>query len=48
MTRAHDKVVEDQFGPRANAYVESAVHAQGEDLNALDEIVRKNIAHPCD
>jgi SAM-dependent methyltransferase len=41
MNRAHDKVVEDQFGPRANAYVESAVHAQGEDLNALEEIVRK-------
>jgi ubiquinone/menaquinone biosynthesis C-methylase UbiE len=40
MSRAHDKVVEDQFGPRAEAYVKSAVHAQGEDLNALEDIVR--------
>jgi SAM-dependent methyltransferase len=29
MNRAHEKVVEAQFGPRAKAYVESAVHAQG-------------------
>ena len=28
MERAHENVVEAQFGPRAKAYVESAVHAQ--------------------
>ncbi|PPQ27339.1 class I SAM-dependent methyltransferase [Rhodopila globiformis] len=39
MQRAHEDVVADQFGPRAKAYVESAVHAQGEDLAALETIV---------
>ena len=40
MTRSHDAIVETQFGPRANDYVRSAVHAQGEDLDALEAIVR--------
>jgi len=39
MQPAHDKNVQKQFGPRATAYVESAVHSQGEDLIALDRIV---------
>jgi ubiquinone/menaquinone biosynthesis C-methylase UbiE len=38
MTRAHDTVVAHQFGPRAEAYVTSAVHAQGEDLDRLEAI----------
>ena len=29
-----------QFGPRAQAYVESPVHAQGEDLEALEAVAR--------
>lgn len=41
MQAAHDKVVKAQFGPRARAYVESAVHAAGEDLTALEAIVRE-------
>ena len=41
MQAAHEKVVEAQFGPRARAYVESAVHATGEDLEALEAIVRQ-------
>ena len=41
MDRAHEKVVEAQFGPRAKAYVESAVHAQGPDLQALDAVVQQ-------
>lgn len=40
MTRSHDTIVETQFGPRSAAYVQSAVHAQGEDLDALEAIVR--------
>ena len=36
MTQAHKDLVEAQFGPRAVAYVESAVHAAGEDLVALE------------
>jgi ubiquinone/menaquinone biosynthesis C-methylase UbiE len=40
MQTAHDKNVQNQFGPRANAYVESAVHSQGEDLIALEAIVK--------
>ena len=38
MPKHHDSVVEAQFGPRAKAYVESAVHAQGADLEALSAI----------
>jgi SAM-dependent methyltransferase len=40
MHAAHEKVVAAQFGPQAKAYVESAVHARGEDLDALEAIVR--------
>jgi ubiquinone/menaquinone biosynthesis C-methylase UbiE len=40
MTRLHDAVVQDQFGPRAEAYVQSAVHAFGEDLDALEAVAR--------
>jgi SAM-dependent methyltransferase len=35
MSKAHERVVEAQFGPRAKAYVESAVHSQGADLEAI-------------
>jgi ubiquinone/menaquinone biosynthesis C-methylase UbiE len=41
MSKAHDVLVAGQFGPRANAYVESAVHARGEDLAALEMAVEK-------
>jgi ubiquinone/menaquinone biosynthesis C-methylase UbiE len=40
MINAHRSIVESQFGPQAQAYVESAVHAQGEDLQRLNSIVR--------
>jgi SAM-dependent methyltransferase len=36
--RPHDAVVDAQFGPRAQAYVQSAVHASGEDLEALEAV----------
>ena len=42
MTRSHDTVVEDQFGSQAQAYVASTVHAQGEDLDALEAIARQH------
>ncbi len=41
MNKAHDAVVTGQFGPRASAYVESAVHARGEDLAALESVMAK-------
>jgi ubiquinone/menaquinone biosynthesis C-methylase UbiE len=41
MSKAHDALVTGQFGPRANAYVESAVHAAGEDLAALEASIEK-------
>ena len=41
MSKAHDALVRGQFGPRANAYVQSAVHAQGADLAALEAVVEK-------
>ena len=41
MTYSHDAIVENQFGPRADAYVQSIVHATGEDLDALEAIVER-------
>jgi ubiquinone/menaquinone biosynthesis C-methylase UbiE len=41
MTRSHDAVVETQFGPQAQAYVASAVHSGGADLDALEAIVAR-------
>jgi SAM-dependent methyltransferase len=38
MQTVHDRNVTNQFGPRANAYVASAVHSQGEDLDRLVKI----------
>lgn len=49
MSRTHDAVVADQFGPRAQAYVESPVHAEGRDLEALEAIAaRAAPAHALD
>lgn len=41
MTRSHDDLVQDQFGPRAEAYVQSPVHAAGEDLDALEAVAER-------
>lgn len=41
MERAHAGVVDAQFGPRARAYVESAVHAKGADLEALEFLLAR-------
>jgi len=41
MIEAHERVVEAQFGPRAKAYVESAVHSQGADLDAIGALAKK-------
>jgi SAM-dependent methyltransferase len=41
MIEAHERVVEAQFGPRARAYVESAVHSQGADLDAIGALAHK-------
>lgn len=38
MKSVHDSHVASQFGPRARAYVESAVHAQGGDLSRLGDL----------
>ena len=40
MTRSHEALVQSQFGPRASAYVASAVHASGADLDAVETIAR--------
>jgi SAM-dependent methyltransferase len=37
--KTHASLVTDQFGPQAAAYVTSAVHAEGEDLEALTKVV---------
>lgn len=39
MTDSHQTLVSGQFGAKAQAYVDSAVHAQGEDLRRLAEIL---------
>lgn len=41
MIQTHDDLVESQFGPRAHAYVTSAVHASGEDLDALEALAAR-------
>ena len=38
--KSHDTLVGTQFGSRAAAYLTSAVHARGEDLDALAALVR--------
>lgn len=38
-SRTHEALVDGQFGSRANAYLTSAVHAQGADLQALAALV---------
>jgi ubiquinone/menaquinone biosynthesis C-methylase UbiE len=38
--KTHDAVVNAQFGPQASAYVQSAVHAAGEDLDHLEAIAQ--------
>ncbi len=38
-SRSQETLVDAQFGPRAAAYVTSAVHARGEDLEALAELI---------
>ena len=41
MTESVHSLVAKQFGPRAAAYVASAVHAKGEDLDALSAFAQK-------
>lgn len=41
MARSHETIVEDQFGAQATAYVQSIVHAEGEDLDALELIASR-------
>lgn len=38
MTQQHDSLVQNQFGPGAHAYLASAVHAQGADLQRIAAI----------
>ncbi len=40
MTRTHEAVVADQYGGRADAYVASAVHAAGADLDQVEALAR--------
>jgi ubiquinone/menaquinone biosynthesis C-methylase UbiE len=41
VSRGQHALVDSQFGPQANAYVSSAVHAQGEDLDALEKLAQR-------
>jgi ubiquinone/menaquinone biosynthesis C-methylase UbiE len=42
MTQQHNSLVQSQFGPRANAYIASAAHAQGADLQRIFAIAATN------
>ncbi|MET0137175.1 MAG: class I SAM-dependent methyltransferase [Sphingobium sp.] len=49
MTRDHDDVVGQQFGPRAAAYVSSSVHASGVDLDWMEaRVAAARPAHALD
>lgn len=41
MQLSHDAIVDRQFGPRAQAYVTSAAHSGGPDLDRLEAIARE-------
>ena len=41
MTRTHHEFVSDHYSPRASAYLTSAVHASGADLDAIEAVVRR-------
>ncbi|MEZ5655150.1 MAG: class I SAM-dependent methyltransferase [Sphingobium sp.] len=41
MSRSHESLVDVQFGHQAQAYVQSVVHAQGEDLDALEALAER-------
>ncbi|MBV8681804.1 MAG: class I SAM-dependent methyltransferase [Caulobacteraceae bacterium] len=41
MNRLHESIVDDQFGPRAFAYVTSAVHSSGADLDAIEALAHE-------
>lgn len=41
-SRSHDELVADQFGPGAGAYVASAAHASGPDLDRIEAIAREH------
>ena len=41
MQSAHNEIVDRQFGPQAHAYVASAVHSSGPDLERLEAIARE-------
>lgn len=41
MTHSHNVVVDEQYGAKARAYVESSVHAGGDDLDALEVIAAR-------
>jgi ubiquinone/menaquinone biosynthesis C-methylase UbiE len=40
MSTSHQDFVSDAYGPRADAYLASAVHASGEDLDWMENLVR--------
>lgn len=40
MTQSHHSYVNALYGPRANEYLSSAVHASGEDLDQIEALVR--------
>src|SRR5271156_5779604 len=46
MNRSQQAMVDDQFGPRASAYVTSVVHASGADLDAIEDLASE-VSPPC-
>jgi ubiquinone/menaquinone biosynthesis C-methylase UbiE len=46
MNRPHQAIIDDQFGPRASAYVTSLVHSSGADLDAIEALAQE-VRPPC-
>jgi ubiquinone/menaquinone biosynthesis C-methylase UbiE len=44
MSNSHETLVEAQFSPRAQAYVDSPVHSRGEDLDRIEQLVQQAAA----
>jgi ubiquinone/menaquinone biosynthesis C-methylase UbiE len=43
MSKSHETLVDAQFSPRAQAYVDSPVHSRGEDLDRIEQRVQQTV-----
>jgi hypothetical protein len=41
MSKSHETLVDAQFSPQAQAYVDSPVHSRGEDLDRIEQLAQQ-------